>query len=58
MIPSEYLKKLTETIGYYSLEEARATLKKPELIEQLKEAYQSDNGTDGSILWTEILDLI
>lgn len=58
MNPYDYSTTQCQNIGFDSIESAKKTLGTMSLLKSLAPAYAADNGADGTILWTEIIEII
>lgn len=58
MDPITYTENLAQTLGFQSLSLAKQELGTDTLLAQLEEGYISDNGNDGTILWTEVINTV
>lgn len=55
---TDYLNRFIAKLGFNTIAEAKSILPKEILLSQAESFYISNNGAEGSILWTEILQAI
>ena len=55
---TDYIAALVADLGFNSLAEAKSILPKEHLLSQAEAFYLSNNGADGTVLWTEVLALL
>lgn len=55
---TDYLPQLLDNLGFPTVEDAKARLSPKELRKQAHAYYQSNNGADGTVLWTEVLSAL
>lgn len=54
----DYTNSLCQSLGFDSAKAAKSQLGTEKLLEAISAPYQTDNGADGTILWTEIIDCV
>lgn len=54
----DYITDLLTTLGFDSIEDAKKGLHLQDIESQAYEFYLSNNGAEGTVLWTEVLDFL